>query len=55
MFLAKNIEEVGRSFDIDNQSIDVVIGILMDTLARVLYVENPLQEINIQEKASKKN
>ncbi|AIL12900.1 hypothetical protein IM40_04260 [Candidatus Paracaedimonas acanthamoebae] len=42
-----DVEGVGRSFDINDQDIDITIGILMDTLARVLYVDNQLQEINI--------
>ncbi|MBN9413465.1 MAG: hypothetical protein J0H12_06045 [Candidatus Paracaedimonas acanthamoebae] len=40
-----DIEGIGRSFDLDNQNIDITIGILMDTLARVLYVENQRQEM----------
>jgi len=43
-----DVEGAGRSFDINDQDIDITIGILMDTLARVLYVENQLQEIRIQ-------
>lgn len=43
-----DIEGGGRSFDIETQDIDITIGLLMDTLARVLYVENQLHEIKNQ-------
>jgi hypothetical protein len=43
-----DVEGIGRSFDLSEEDIDITIGILMDTLARVLYIENQLQEINMQ-------
>ena len=41
-----DVEGIGRSFDVnEDEDIDITIGILMDTLARVLYVKNQSEEL----------
>ncbi len=44
-----DVEGIGRSFDInENEDIDITIGILMDTLARVLYVKNQFEQLKLK-------